>query len=200
MTVADTTPAAEIRSKAPKLAGLGALSGAVAWALINYAKPLGIDFDVESGGVVLLPIGIYPGLIFGIAFSVLFSWLRRAAALRAVGYIIASLVGYAAAFHVAFYILGNLDHDNDSPIIPYVVSGVPAALVGSTLLSLATKLLFRYPGYRFFWRSVIVGTLAGALLCLGSIDDHNGLGFLAFFVLWQGAYGACLAPLLKRGA
>jgi hypothetical protein len=68
------------------------------------------------------------------------------------------------------------------------------------LLGLFTKLLFPLRGQHLFGRSVIVGTLAGALLVLGMFDDHNGWGFLAFFVLWQAAYGACLAPLLNSSA
>jgi hypothetical protein len=47
---------------------------------------------------------------------------------------------------------------------------------------------------------VVVGTIAGALLGLGTLDNHNGWGFVAFFVLWQGAYEASLAPLLRDRA
>jgi hypothetical protein len=113
------------------------------------------------------------------------------------GYLLASSLAYLAAFHVAFYILGNLSHGGDTPFIVYVAAGMPAGFVGSALLALATKILFSQRGYRLFGRSVIVGTLAGALLVLGMFDDHNGLGFLSFFILWQAAYGACLAPLMS---
>jgi hypothetical protein len=46
----------------------------------------------------------------------------------------------------------------------------------------------------------VLGTLAGALLVLGSFDSHNGWGFLPFFALWQGIYAASLAPLLRNNA
>ncbi len=200
MAVAEALPPAGSRSNALKLAALGAVSGAVSWLLITYADPLNIHFDIEEGVLVLLPVGVFPGLVFGILFAAGLVLARRANGLRGLGYTISSAVGYLAAFHVAFYILGNLSHGSDTSFIVYVGAGIAAGLVGSAVLGLATKILFSHRGYRLFTRSVIVGSLAGALLVLGMFDDHNGLGFLAFFILWQAAYGACLAPLLGRPA
>lgn len=200
MAVAEATPSARLGPKAVKLAALGALSGAISWALIDFAEALKIQFDIERGGVLLVPVGIFPGVVFGILFALALVLARHTSALRGLGYVLASTLGYLAAFHLAFYILGNLQHGSDTSFLVYVVAGLPAGFVGSTLLGLFTKLLFPLRGQHLFGRSVIVGTLAGALLVLGMFDDHNGWGFLAFFVLWQAAYGACLAPLLNSSA
>jgi len=200
MAVAQATPSAGLRPRAAKLAVLGAVSGAISWTLINFAETLKIQFDVERSGVLLLPVGIFPGVVFGILFALALVLARHASLSRGLGYVLASTLGYLAAFHLAFYILGNLQHGNDTSFLVYVVAGLPAGFVGSTLLGLFTKLLFPLRGQHLFGRSVIVGTLAGALLVLGMFDDHNGWGFLAFFVLWQAAYGACLAPLLNSSA
>ena len=77
---------------------------------------------------------------------------------------------------------------------------MPGRFLGSLLLGLAARFLVPAGGPAAFGKSIVVGALAGALLCLGSLDDHNGLGWLAFFVLWQGLYGASLAPLFADRA
>ena len=197
MAVAEATPPPAIRSNAWKLGVLGAISGAISWALVNYAETLNIKFEYEGAGVMLLPVGVFPGVVFGILFAFALVLAGHAKALRGLGYVLASSFAYLAAFHVAFYILGNMQHDNDNSILPYVIAGVPAGFSGSALLGLFTRLLFPFRDWRLFTRSVIAGTLAGALLVLGMYDDHNGWGFLAFFVLWQAIYGACLAPLMS---
>jgi hypothetical protein len=100
-----------------------------------------------------------------------------------------------AAFHVGFIILAKLQNNDD--IMPYVVGGLPAGFVGSLLLGLMTRWLFPAAGRRLLGRSIVIGTLAGALLGLAGFDSHNGWGFLAFFVLWQAIYAATLFPLLS---
>ncbi len=197
MAVAEATPPPLIHANGLKLGLLGGISGAISWALVNYAEALNIKFEYEGAGMMLLPVGVYPGVVFGILFAIALVIARHAKALRGLGYVLASSLAYIAAFHVAFYILGNMQHDSDSSLLPYVIAGVPAGFTGSALLGLFTRLLFPFRNWRFFTRSVITGTLAGALLVLGMYDDHNGLGFLAFFVLWQAAYGACLGPLMS---
>ena len=197
MTATEAMPPTGLRSPALKLAALGAVSGAISWALVNYAETLNIKFEYEGAGMMLLPVGVYPGVAFGMLFALALVLARHASPLRAVGYVLASSLAYLAAFHVAFYILGNMQHDSDNSILPYVIAGVPAGFAGSTVLGIFTRLLFPSRAQRLFIRSVITGTLAGALLVLGMYDDHNGWGFLAFFVLWQAAYGACLAPLFS---
>ena len=191
------------RTGALKLGILGAVCGAISWALVNYADELNLKFDDERFGVLLLPISVFPGIVFGLVIGAALAVWRRASILRGSGYAIASFIGYLAAFHATFYVLGNLGEGSSSSgpsVVDFSISGLPGGLAGSVLLGLATKFLFPVPGYRALVRSIVIGTLAGALLGLGSFDDHNGWGWLAFFVLWQGLYGASLAPLLAERA
>ena len=182
-----------------KLGALGALSGAISWAILNFGEQWGIDFKVEGDGILLIPFSVFPGVVFGVLFAAVLVLARRTDALRGLGYILASSAGYVAAFHLAFNIISNMPHGGDS-FIAYVVGGVPAGFLGSFLLGLAARFLFPLGGRTAFRQSIVVGALAGALLCLGKFDDPNGLGWLAFFVLWQGLYGASLAPLFSNRA
>ena len=181
------------RASMLKLGALGAVSGAISWAILNYSEQWGIDFKVEGDGILLIPFSVFPGVVFGVIFAAVLVLARRTDLRRGLGYILASTVGYVAAFHLAFNIISNLSHGGDS-FIAYVVGGVPAGFLGSLLLGLAARFLFPLGGRAAFRRSIVIGALAGALLCLGKFDDHNGWGWLAFFVLWQGLYGASLSP------
>jgi hypothetical protein len=182
---------------AVKLGVLGMISGALSWALINFADELHLKFEYEGYGLELLPVGVYPGLVFGLLFGGLLRFSAKVSWPRAIGYVFAAGLGYLAAFHVAFYLIATV---NEQGPVTITVSGIPAGLAGSLVLGVLAKALLQVPARLVLRRPVIVGTLAGALLGLGSIDDHNGLGFLAFFVLWQGAYGASLAPMLQASA
>ena len=179
------------------LAGLGAASGLLSWLLVDFADELKLRFEYELYGIQLTPVAIYPGLVFGLLFGAFlrlragFSWLR------AIGYVLATLVGYGAAFHTAFYIIANGFADHES-LLAFAIGGVPAGFAGSLILGLLTRPLAGPTAASFFQISVIVGTSAGALLGLAGLDTHNAWGFLLFFVLWQGSYAACLAPLLSR--
>ncbi len=187
------------RAGALKLGLLGAVCGAISWVLVSYADELDLKFDEERSGILLLPISVFPGMVFGLLVGSALSVWRRASILRGGGYAIASFIGYLAAFHATFYVLGSLGEGSSrgSPsVVDFSISGLPGGLAGSVLLGLATNFLFPFPGYRALLRSIVIGTLAGALLGLGAFGDHNGWGFLAFFVLWQGLYAASLAPLV----
>jgi hypothetical protein len=184
------------RSNAVKLGVLGMIAGALSWALVDFADRLNLNFQFEGLGLLLLPVGVYPGFVFGLAFGALLHRRAGTAWPRAIGYVFAAGFGYVAAFHVAFYIITS-GFNHDETALAYVVGGVPGGLVGSLLLGLLTKFLLRVPGRLVLHLPVVVGTVAGALLGLGSLDSHNGWGFLAFFTIWQAAYGASLAPLLR---
>jgi hypothetical protein len=197
MATTDSARGPGNRTVAARLALLGAIAGALSWVLIDLADELHLHFEVEFLGLMFWPLSLYPGLVFGATFgAALRLWGRRSWAV-ALGYALASTLGYLAAFHVAFYIVtdGFSDHER---VLPYVLGGVPAGLAGSLVLGLLARHLLRVPGRIVLGRPVLVGMLAGALLGLAAFDDHNGWGFLAFFILWQGAYGASLAPLFAR--
>jgi hypothetical protein len=187
------------RSNAAKLAVLGMIAGALAWALVDFSDQLNLNFQFEGAGLLLLPISVYPGFVFGLVFGALLRLRAKVSWPRAIGYVFAAGLGYLAAFHVAFQIIANGFSNAETPLA-YIAGGIPGGLAGSLVLGLLTKFLLQVPGRLVLRRPVVVGTVAGALLGLGSIDSHNGWGFLAFFVLWQGAYGASLAPLLRSKA
>ena len=180
---------------AVKLAMLGMVSGALSWWLIDLSDRSRLKFDLESFGIILMPISIYPGLVFGLFLGAFLRYRAKVTWLRGIGYVLAACLGYLAAFHVAFYIVTNKFND-ESGALAYTVSGVPAGLAGSLLLGFLTKFLLEVPGRSTMGLPVAVGTVAGALLALGNFGD-GGWGFLAFFILWQGAYCASLVPLLR---
>ena len=197
MNAVSAVPRSGMAILAAKLALLGFVSGGVSWALVNFADEWHLKFEYEGYGLELLPVGVYPGLVFGLLFG---GFLRFAAGTswpRTIGYVVASGVAYFAAFHTAFYLIATIDDHGE--VLTTIASGIPAGLVGSVVLGVLSAFLLRIPGRLVLRRPVIIGTVAGALLGLGSFDDHNGLGFLAFFVLWQGAYGASLAPMVLAG-
>ena len=199
MTADHIVPGPGDRSHAAKLAVLGMISGALSWALIDFSDRMDLKFQFEGLGLLLLPVSIYPGLVFGLIVGALLRLRAKATWLRAAGYVFAAGLGYACAFHVAFYIVANGFGGDEAPLA-YIVGGIPAGLAGSLVLGLSTKALLGVPGRLVLRRPVAIGTAAGALLGLAGLDSHNGWGFLAFFVLWQGAYGASLAPLLRQTA
>ena len=182
---------------AAKLAVLGAIAGALSWLIVDASDSGSLKFDYEGYGVMLLPIAVYPGLVFGLLVGAYLRYRTRISWLRAIGYVLAAGLGYFGAFHVAFYII-NSESNDQGGVLTYIVSGVPAGLVGSLLLGLATKYLLRVPARLAMGLPLAVGTVGGALLALANFDDR--WGFLAFFVLWQAAYGASLAPLLRARA
>ncbi len=184
------------RANMAMLGMLGMLSGAASWALIDFSDQMNLNFQFEGLGLLLLPIGVYPGLVFGLIVGALLHFRAKATWLRAAGYVFAAGLSYAGAFHVAFYIVAN-GFSGEETFLAYLVGGIPAGLAGSLLLGLLTKALLRAPGRLVLRGPVAIGTAAGALLGFASFDSHNGWGFLTFFVLWQGAYGASLAPLLR---
>jgi len=182
---------------AAMLAVLGTISGALSWLLVDVSDSSSLKFDLEGYGVMLLPIAVYPGLVFGLLVGAYLRHRTGITWLRTIGYVLAAGLAYLGAFHVAFYIVTG-DSNSEGEVLAYIVSGVPAGLIGSLLLGLSTKYLLRVPARLAMGLPLAVGTAGGALLGLGSADDR--WGFLAFFVLWQAAYGASLAPLLRARA
>jgi len=204
MAAADAAPASTNRANPLKLGLLGALTGAISWTTVIHAEELHLSFwhmhFYEPFAATLAPIALYRGLVFGIAFGSVLAWARHWAWLKAAGFVLASFLGYLIAYHLAVFIGASAKFGGDSAI--YWV-GVPAGLAGSAILGFFSNLLFRWPRNSQLVRSIVVGTLAGACSPLSTIgigrNDHfMGWGLLAFFVLWQGAYGASLAPLFAN--
>ena len=198
MTAEGFVPVRADLPNAAKLAVVGAVSGVIAWVIIDASDSGSLKFDVEDYGIMLMPIAVYPGLVFGLLAGVYLRYRIRISGLRTIGYVLAAGLGYFAAFHVAFYII-NAESDEQGAVVVNIISGVAAGFAGSLLLGLLSKFLLRMPARLVMGLPLLVGTASGAFLALTSFD-HNGWTFLAFFVLWQAAYGASLAPLLRTRA
>ena len=179
---------------AMKLAVIGAISGGLSWLAIDASDSGSLKFDLESYGIMVLPIAVYPGLVFGLLMGAYLRYRTRMSWLHGVGYVLAAGLAYFAAFHAAFYIV-SAESDDLGSLLANIIGGMAAGLVGSLLLGLASKYLLRVRARLAMGLPVAVGTVGGALLELGNFGDR--WGFLAFFVLWQAAYGASLAPLLR---
>jgi hypothetical protein len=193
------------RSNAMTLGALGMLSGSVAWALINFADVVGLRFEwihfhdpVEFAAVTL-----YPGLVFGLVIGFVLNRRGKVQGLRQVGYLAAATLAYFCAIHVAIHFAIHVAKIFFPPphndVASSVISGIAAGLVGSLLLGLMTMLLLRAPGRLVLQRPVLVGGAVGALLGLIPLEHNDWCwSCLALFVLWQGAYAASLAPLLRQ--
>jgi hypothetical protein len=189
----------ENRSALPVLAGLGMLSGGVAWGLTMLTSGGVYAAHLRGTTIEVSALSLLPGLVFGLIVGLL--WHRRGIAPFAsmLGYAFASTVAYFLAFNLAINVFDRLS-DVSAENVALIISGVCAGLLGSFLLGIATKHLL--PGRDApVWRlPVLVGSAAGALLPLINVfNDWNG-GFLLFLVSWQGAYAAALAPMLRSRA
>jgi hypothetical protein len=184
----------------------GAVSGSVAWALLALLDRLDSDFDLTPRGHGGLPIltslSTIPGLVFGALFGMALLGFRGLGVGRFLGYVLASGLGYLVAFHAAFFsvlALGENSH-SDPGVLAWGAGGLLGGLAGSLVLGLASKFLLRVSVAQTLGMPVLAGTIAGLLLPLMSLDSEgHGVprSLLVFFALWQGAYGATLAPLFR---
>jgi hypothetical protein len=176
------------------LALLGAVSGALAWLVAIVLGRFGILAASDVGGVQLGPVTLAPGVAFGVILGWYLVKRGRLAAGRFVAFVIASAVSYLLAYHVAYTIGALMRFDT---VLALAADGIVAGLCGSVLLALLTMALLRAKAHAL-WLSVAIGGGAGVLLPLAAMGDWGGiaLGPLVFFVLWQGAYAASLAPAI----
>ena len=182
------------RSNLATCAGLGMLSGGVAWVLTML---LGED---SSAGILrgtpfeVSALTVVPGLTFGLVIGLL--WRRRgmASKLGVLGYTVAAGVAYFISFHIAVNVFDRLS-GLPGEDVALVVSGIIAGLIGCCVLGMVTAYLLRVPYQSALGLPVLVGGAAGAFLPL--INLPGDWGFLAFLVLWQGAYATGLVRLLR---
>jgi len=191
----------EDRSNAALLGAPGILSGTVSWALSEYARGFN---DIEWDGLLLSPLGVYPGLVFGLIIGFVFRRRGKIDGRRQVGYVLAAALAYFCAFHVALHVADhveiNLPGYGDDPtksIVAIAISGIPTGIVGSVLLGCMTTFLLRVSGRSVLRLPVLVGGAAGVLLGITAIKPSSDYGVGFFFAIWQGVYAASLAPLLR---
>ena len=190
------------RSNLATLGVLGMLSGGVAWGLITLTGALSAQGSYLSrlkGGneIGIYEVRVLPGVIFGLVIG--FLWHRRnmVSPRGMLGYTIASGLAYFLAFEFA---LRTFDQwPGMSEDLALALSGSIAGLIGCCVLGVATVFLLRVPYQSALGLPVLVGTAAGVLLPLINLDDGSGVGWLVFYVLWQGAYAASLVRLMQPG-
>ena len=194
-------PPSSDRSNLTTLGALGMLSGAISWALINLAEQSVGKFDLGWDWLSLSPFSIYPGLVFGLVIGALFYRHGNFGGLRMLGYVLAAGLAYCGAFNVAANVTSHFPHAGGDPshsVTVMAISGIGAGIVGSFLLGLTTIFLLRVPGRLVLRLPVLVGGAAGVLLGNTAHDNSKwGWSYIALFALWQGAYAASLAPLLR---
>jgi hypothetical protein len=172
------------------------MSGAVSWAIIMLTD--GADLGRIKGGeqIGIFEVRVLPGLIFGLAIG--FLWHRRGmiSGRGLLGYGVASAVSHFVAFEFALHTFDQWPGISEN--LALALSGVIAGFIGCCLLGTAVVFLLRVRFRSALGVPVLVGAAFGVLLPLINLgDDHLGLGWLAFYVLWQGAYAAssvCLVP------
>ena len=199
-----------MKSNFKALAVLGAMSGAAAWASMQLMDFAGLHFEISAWDVLFIgPVSLVPGLVFGLVIGLLLRRRGGLGAARQVGYVVAAGLGYFAAVHVAFHSVADAE-PSWGESFPFaaalLIGGVLGGLAGSVLLGALTVWLLRVPAALALRRPVVTGSVAGGLLLLFALDDHSKwldhhssweASLLAFLVLWQGAYAASLAPLLR---
>jgi hypothetical protein len=182
---------------------LGAVSGSLAWGVLVLFDKLDIDYSLLPNDHVpiIQPLSMIPGLLFGVVFGAALRRARGIGAARFLGYVLASGVGYLAAYHAAYFTVLSLDRDHPNPyVLAWAVGGLLGGLAGSLVLGIAGKFLLRVSAAEALGLPVLSGTLFGALLLLVSLErEGHGVpqSLLVFFALWQGAYAFSLAPLLR---
>jgi hypothetical protein len=176
--------------------------------LIALLDALDIDFALMPRGEMLIvnALSTIPGVVFGAFFGAALWRARGIGVGRFLTYILASGLGYLAAFHASFlsvaWIASWFDEGGQSEPgwMAWALAGALGGLAGSLLLGLASKFLLRARIAQVLVAPLMVGTTAGGLLLLLSFDIHSGStpkSLLVFFALWQAAYAASSAPLLR---
>lgn len=189
------------RSNAAKWGAFGMLSGAVAWALIVLVSLINPSFESPRwNGIIFNQVSLLPGLVFGSFIGLL---LNRGSGLewrRHLGYVLAAGLAYFCAFHIAYHLFEDLNNELSSVGVSLIIAGISAGLIGSVLLGVMTMCLLRAPRRLVLRLSVLAGGAAGVLLWLAQFEQPPwAWGYLLLFALWQGAYAASLAPLLRPG-
>jgi hypothetical protein len=176
-------PTPSDRSNVMTLGALGMLSGAISWGLVHLTKRPEWSIDLNLGwGLEFGPISIYPGFVFGLIIGVLLRRRSKVDGLRQVGYVLAAVLAYFSAVQIAYHVEVAVKDET------LIIAGICGGLAGSFLLGLMTVLLVRVSGWSVLTLPVLVGGMAGATLLF--VDS-------VFFPLWQGAYAASLALMLR---
>lgn len=183
------------RSTLATLGVLGMISGAVAWGVIMLSD--GADLGRMKGGeqIGIFEVRVLPGLIFGLVIGSL--WHRRGMISRrgVLGYAVASGVAHFVAVEFALHTFDRWPGISEN--LALALSGIIAGFIGCCVLGTAVFFLLRVPFRTALGVPVLVGTALGVLLPLINVGgDRMALGWLFFYVLWQGGYAASSVRLV----
>ena len=170
---------------------LGAVTGALVAACVSYLR-----LGDSPGSLVPKAFYLYPGLIFGLAFGILFWAEGRLKPVGAIAFALAATVSNALAV-VAWTTtdepIASLLGAEETADLMFAVTGGIAGAVGGGLLGYGAKHLLKVAGWP---RLLAAGAGLGLLLPL----VQSKAGFYAFYILWQAGFAATMATIvaLKR--
>ncbi len=166
---------------------LGALSGAIATVLL-FTLPT--DRQIEIGGFLMLsPLSIGAGLVFGFIFGCVLNSRALASARSAVLFTMASTASYFVAVNLALHLVDELNE--------IWQIGMIAGLAGSACLTAsAATLLPVVRQVKPIALMLVAGCLFGVLLEVALAEGEIFWRWLALFAPWQAAYAAAFATAL----
>lgn len=169
-------------------AGLGALSGFAATGIIELLDGRPSFWIGER--LLLAPISLVPGLVFGAVIGVALLRRRRLTPATMIAYVVAATLSYFAAFTLAF----NLDPNGGRPLVDGPIAGL---FGGALLAALGAALMPSARGRRGLVIMAVAGCVLGALLWVAFAGD-SFWSWALFFGLWQAGYAAALAQAFDR--
>ncbi len=172
-----------------RFAVIGTASGAVTTGLL---MALPERWKIEIGDfLVLSPLSIVAGLVFGVIFGTFLRYLGLATPRAAALYALAATLSYFLAVNLALHLVDRLE--------AIWQLGLIAGLVGAACLTaLAAWLL---PFVRRIGPCVLMlaaSCLLGALLEVALSDDGSFWNTLLLFAPWQAGYATAFATALPQ--
>jgi hypothetical protein len=166
---------------------LGAISGTITTGAL-FALPE--DWKIEVGDFLMLsPLSIEAGLVFGIIFGGLLRYRGLAGTVTAALYALASTASYFVAVNLALQLGDGLDE--------IWRIGMIAGLAGSACLTAAAAVLLPFVRQvRPIALMLVAGGLLGALLEVALADGATFWHWLVLFAPWQAGYAAAFATAL----
>jgi hypothetical protein len=196
---------APARHRAMALAGM-----AIGSALLSVF----IGWDVH--GVIFFDVPLLPGIYFGLVLGIgVFLWATRSwlkIATVVVLTIVAWVCGVKTAISVSEFITQTVNEIAQTPgrlasTLPsytFALCGVMGGLVGGIITTIGISAVSKdFRSFNNCARTIIVGTLAGALLELGVGGSYAKLAIhidslLPLFLIWQSGVAASIAYGLVR--
>ncbi len=168
-------------------AGLGAVSGAISTGSM-FMLPQ--SWEIEAVGFLMLsPVTIEAGLVFGVVFGSLLKFRGLAGTGTATLYALASTASYFVAINLALHVSSGLE--------AFWLTGMIAGLAGSACLTAAAAFLLPFVRRaKPIVLMLVAGCLLGALLEVALAEGTTFWHWLILFAVWQAGYAAAFATAL----